>query len=278
MIGPIAAVPFQLLLLAGIAPVFEGWIARCAAWCGRRHSAPVWQPALDIRKWLRKEPLVVGGVAPRPAALALLAALAAGLLIPTWSREAPIGSGDALVALLLLSAARAIARPPGGLAVTGILTEPLVVCALLGSFINAHSTALARLAGAGPPLPVAALTAVALAAILCADDAVTRPADEHLAPGTDAPSGPERAFTRWALAIRRQALVSAGLGALTPLGAPEQLDWIAAAFAGTLLYLAWMLAAGALLGAVRATAGRLGLGVWGLFMLGTALAALSAMA
>ena len=102
------AVVAQTGLLLAVAPLVGGVIKRGKARLQNRRGPPVWQPYLDLAKFLRKDLVIsaqaswVFSAAPY---VAFLSALLAGLLVPTISVQAPLslfGGVLALVGLLAL--------------------------------------------------------------------------------------------------------------------------------------------------------------------------------
>jgi len=102
------AVVAQTGLLLAVAPLVGGVIKRGKARLQNRRGPPVWQPYLDLAKFLRKD-LVISAQASWVFSAApyvvFLSALLAGLLVPTISVQAPLslfGGVLALVGLLAL--------------------------------------------------------------------------------------------------------------------------------------------------------------------------------
>ena len=104
----LSALLVQTALLLLLAPLLSGLIKNGKAKLQNRRGAPIWQPGLDLVKFLRKDMVVsehascVFGVTPY---VVLLTALAAGLMVPLVTAQPPLalfGGALALVGLLAL--------------------------------------------------------------------------------------------------------------------------------------------------------------------------------
>jgi len=102
------ALLLQTALLLGLAPLVSGIIKNWKAKLQNRQGPRVWQPYLDLRKFLRKDMVIsehtswVFSFAPY---VVFLTALLAGLLVPTVTEQAPLslfGGVLAFVGLLAL--------------------------------------------------------------------------------------------------------------------------------------------------------------------------------
>jgi formate hydrogenlyase subunit 4 len=102
------AILLQTALLLGLAPLVSGIIKNWKAKLQNRQGPRVWQPYLDLRKFLRKDMVIsehtswVFSFAPY---VVFLTALLAGLLVPMLTEQAPLslfGGVLAFVGLLAL--------------------------------------------------------------------------------------------------------------------------------------------------------------------------------
>lgn len=113
MNAPISAVLTQiahLALMLLLAPLLVGFVRLCKARLQGRRGAPILQPALDLVKLLRKQPLLAENASPvswLAPYVALAATLAAALLVPGFSRGMLFSP---LADLLLIAGLLALAR------------------------------------------------------------------------------------------------------------------------------------------------------------------------
>lgn len=155
----------QVLLVALLAPLLQGWIKRVkAVWQGR-HGPPLFQAYADLWKLLRKRPL-----RPEPSSwvfvgapwLVLGSTLTAAGLVPLVSLRGGLGAGDvvAIAGLLALGRfAQALAALDSGSAFGGMgasremaiasLVEPALLIGVFALAIPVGSTDPGRLAEAG---------------------------------------------------------------------------------------------------------------------------------
>ena len=98
----------QTALLLLLAPLLSGFIKKCKARLQNRRGPPVWQPYLDLHKFLRKDMVIsehASWVFPIAPYMEFLTSLYAGLLVPMVAAQAPLdlfGGALALVGLLAL--------------------------------------------------------------------------------------------------------------------------------------------------------------------------------
>ena len=159
----------QTVLLLLLAPLLSGCIRNWKAKLQNRRGAPVWQPYSDLIKFLRKDMVIsehaswVFSFAPY---VMFLTALAAGLLVPTLTTQAPLSLfGDVLALVGLLALGRfflALGGLDPGSAFGGMgssremtiaaVAEPAMMLAIFTVAITAGSTDLSHIiqAAQGP--------------------------------------------------------------------------------------------------------------------------------
>ncbi|MFO1497730.1 MAG: respiratory chain complex I subunit 1 family protein [Verrucomicrobiota bacterium] len=156
------AILMQAALVLLLAPLVSGWIRNWKAKLQNRRGPRVWQPYLDIVKFLRKDMVVsehaswVFGLAPY---VVFLTALLVGLMIPTVTVQAPLSLiGGVLAVVGLLALGRfflALGGLDPGSAFGGMgssremsisaLAEPALMLAIFTVAIAAGSTDLSRI-------------------------------------------------------------------------------------------------------------------------------------
>ncbi len=176
-----------------LAPLLSGWVAQCRAWLSNRSAPPLWQPYRDLRKLLRRQPILPDGASPlfRAVPYVQLASMsAAAAIIPSLSTDLPLASvADAVALVGLFALARVFqalaAMDPGsafgGLGarremMLGFLAEPALLMVLFSASLLAGSTQLPVLAevlqARGPSIhPALAFGAVAFVMVLLAENA-----------------------------------------------------------------------------------------------------------
>jgi formate hydrogenlyase subunit 4 len=104
------AILFQTVLLLALAPLVTGCIRNWKAKLQNRRGPRIWQPYLDLRKFLGKDMVIsehaswVFSAAPY---VVLVSSLLVGLMVPLISTEAPLNLfGGALAAIGLLALGR----------------------------------------------------------------------------------------------------------------------------------------------------------------------------
>lgn len=102
----------QALILLLFAPFIQGIIKKTKARLQNRIGPSIWQPYYDIIKYLKKDAVIsdkaswLTSLAPY---ITFTAVLTAGLLVPTFIVEAPLGfAGDIIMVVYLLGLARFI--------------------------------------------------------------------------------------------------------------------------------------------------------------------------
>lgn len=237
----------QAVLLAAVAPLLVGLIRAVRARLEGRAGGRLGQPWRELRKQLRKEPLVPADAGPffttAPAVLMATSVLVAAAA-PYLSTRGPLGDRTDLIAvvgLLLLGAvALALAGLDTGTAFAGMgasremtitaLVEPTLLLAVFALSTRVGSTNLDDIVAAGATdpagvfTPASALAAAALAIAILAEASrlpVDNPATHlevtmlHEAMVLEY-SGRDLALVEWASAMRLTLL----LGLLANLFAP----------------------------------------------------------
>jgi len=161
----VIAVIVQAGGLLVLSPLVSGLIRRGKARLQNRRGAPVWQPYLDLVKFLRKDMVVsehaswVFSAAPY---VVFFTALIAGLLVPTVTVQAPLSLFGGVLALVGLLALGRFFLALGGLdpgsAFGGMgssremtlaaIAEPALMLAIFTVAIAAGSTDLSRIVAA----------------------------------------------------------------------------------------------------------------------------------
>src|SRR6266568_1743571 len=159
----------QLLLLLVLAPLVSGCIKNWKAKLQNRRGPPVWQPYLDLAKFLRKDMVIsenaswIFSVAPY---VVFFTSLLVGLLVPTLTMQAPLSLFGGVLAIIGLLALGRFFLALGGLdpasAFGGMgssremtlsaIAEPAMMLAIFTVAITAGSTNLSQivLASQGP--------------------------------------------------------------------------------------------------------------------------------
>jgi formate hydrogenlyase subunit 4 len=163
------AIVLQTLLLMALAPLVSGCIKNWKAKLQNRRGPPVWQPYLDLAKFLRKDMVIsehASWIFRAMPYVLFLSTLLACLMMPLVSTSAPLSLfGDALALVGLLALGRFFlalggldpASAFGGMGSSREMTiaaiaEPALMLAIFSVAITAGSTNLSRmlLAAQGP--------------------------------------------------------------------------------------------------------------------------------
>ena len=268
------AVFLQALLLLALAPVVSGCIRSWKARLQNRRGPPVWQPYLDLAKFLRKDMVVsehtswVFWFAPY---VVFLSALLAGLMVPMLTTPAPLRLFGGVLAVVGLLALGRFFLALGGLdpgsAFGGMgssremtiaaIAEPAMMLAIFTVAIGAGSTDLSQMvrASQGPMWklfnPTHAMAFVALFIVLLAETGripVDNPATHleltmvHEAMLLEY-SGRYLALMEWGASMKQLVLMTLLVNVFLPLGiatdtSPAALGLGALAYLGKLLVLA----------------------------------------
>jgi len=243
------AIVLQTVLLLALAPLVTGCIRNWKAKLQNRRGPPLWQPYLDLAKFLRKDMVVsehaswVFGAAPY---VVLLTSLLAGLLMPIISAQAPLSLfGGALMLVGLLALGRFFlalggldpASAFGGMGSSREMTlsaiaEPALMLGIFTVAIAAGSTDLSHIVkvmqGAGWKLlnPTHLLALVALFIVLLAETGrvpVDNPATHleltmiHEAMLLEY-SGRYLALMEWGASIKQLVLMAVLVNIFVPVG------------------------------------------------------------
>jgi formate hydrogenlyase subunit 4 len=269
----------QAVLLAAVAPLLVGLMRAVRARLEGRAGGRLAQPWRDLRKQLRKEPII-----PADAGMFFTAApavlMATSLLIaaaaPYLSTHGPLGDGIDLIAvvglLLLGTVALALAGLDTGTAFGGMgasremtiaaLVEPTLLLAVFALSTRVGSTNLSAIVAAGTTeptrvfTPASALAAAALAIATLAEAGrlpVDNPATHleltmvHEAMVLEY-SGRDLALVEWAAAMRLTILLGLLANLFAPWGVvtslhPDALALAAGVFVAKLAVLGGLLAA-----------------------------------
>jgi formate hydrogenlyase subunit 4 len=270
----VLALFLQALLLLALAPVVSGCIRHWKAKLQNRRGPPVWQPYLDLAKFLRKDMVIsehtswVFRVAPY---VVFLSALLAGLMVPMLTAQAPLSLFGGVLAVVGLLALGRFFLALGGLdpgsAFGGMgssremtiaaIAEPAMMLAIFTVAIGAGSTDLSQMvrASQGPMWklfnPTHAMAFVALFIVLLAETGripVDNPATHleltmvHEAMLLEY-SGRYLALMEWGASLRQLVLMTLLVNVFLPLGiatdtSPAALGLGALAYLGKLLVLA----------------------------------------
>ncbi|OHE84587.1 MAG: formate hydrogenlyase [Verrucomicrobia bacterium RIFCSPLOWO2_12_FULL_64_8] len=239
----------QTALLLGLAPLLSGLIKNWKARLQNRRGPRVWQPCLDLLKFLRKDMVIsehaswVFGATPP---VLFVTALSAGLLVPMVAAHAPLSLfGGALAVVGLLALGRFFlalagldpASAFGGMGSSREMTlsaiaEPAMMLAIFTVAISAGSTNLSQIvvASQGPGWnfldPSHALAFAAMFIVLLAETGripVDNPATHleltmiHEAMLLEY-SGRHLALIEWGAAIKQLVLMALLANIFFPLG------------------------------------------------------------
>ncbi|HTZ20232.1 MAG TPA: NADH-quinone oxidoreductase subunit H [Opitutaceae bacterium] len=243
------ALLLQTALLLGLAPLVSGIIKNWKAKLQNRQGPRVWQPYLDLRKFLRKD-MVVSEHASWVFAFApyvvFLTALLAGLLVPMLTEQAPLSLFGGVLAFVGLLALGRFFLALGGLdpasAFGGMgssremtiaaIAEPALMLAIFTVAIAARTTDLSRMvhASLGPEWswlnPMHVLAFAALFIVLLAETGripVDNPATHleltmiHEAMLLEY-SGRYLAFMEWGAAVKQLVLMTLLANVFFPFG------------------------------------------------------------
>lgn len=239
----------QMALLLAVAPLVSGCIRNWKAKLQNRRGPPLWQPYLDLWKFLGKDMVIsehaswVFSAAPY---VVFVSSLLVGLMVPMIRTEAPLSLfGGALAAIGLLALGRfflALGGLDPGSAFGGMgssremtiaaVAEPAMMLAIFTVAIGAGSTDLSRMVQATRGLgwagvsPTHALAFVALFIVLLAETGrlpVDNPATHleltmiHEAMILEY-SGRHLALMEWGASIKQLVLMSLLLNVFVPVG------------------------------------------------------------
>lgn len=264
----------QTALLLLVAPLVSGCIKNWKARLQNRRGPRVWQPYLDLVKFLRKEMVIsehASWVFRAAPFVVFVSALLAGLMVPMLTVTAPLSLFGGVLAVVGLLALGRFFLALGGLdpgsAFGGMgssremtiaaIAEPAMMLAIFTVAIQAGSTDLSRMVAAhqGPLWklvnPTQVMAFVALFIVLLAETGripVDNPATHleltmiHEAMLLEY-SGRYLALMEWGASVRQLVLMTLLANVFLPAGiaaawTPSALGVSALAFAGKLLVLA----------------------------------------
>jgi formate hydrogenlyase subunit 4 len=239
----------QAFLLLALAPLVSGCIRSWKAKLQNRRGSPVWQPYLDLAKFLRKDMVIsehASWIFRAMPYVLFISTLLAGLMVPLVSVQAPLSLfGDALALVGLLALGRFFlalagldpASAFGGMGSSREMTisaiaEPALMLAIFTVAINAGSTNLSQMLAAaqGPTWrllnPAHVLAFVALFIVLLAETGripVDNPATHleltmiHEAMILEY-SGRYLALIEWSAAIKQLVLMALLVNVFFPVG------------------------------------------------------------
>ncbi len=239
----------QLALLLALSPLVSGCIRNWKAKLQNRRGPRIWQPYLDLIKFLRKDMVIsehTSWIFRLVPYLLLLSTLTAGLLVPLVCAQAPLSMfGDALAVIGLLALGRFFlalggldpASAFGGMGSSREMTisavaEPALLLALFTVAIGAGSTNLSQIvmAAQGPVSklldPAHLLAFAALFIVLLAETGrvpIDNPATHleltmiHEAMILEY-SGRYLALVEWSAAIKQLVLMCLLVNVFFPLG------------------------------------------------------------
>jgi len=270
----IAGVFFQTLLLLLLAPLLSGCIRNWKAKLQNRRGPRVWQPYLDLAKFMRKDMVIsehASWVFHAMPYVLFLSTLLAGLMMPLITAAAPLRLfGDALAFIGLLALGRFFlalggldpASAFGGMGSSREMTlaaiaEPALLLAIFTVAITSGSTDFSQMLGAAQTPawrllnPAHLLAFSALFIVLLAETGripVDNPATHleltmiHEAMLLEY-SGRYLALIEWSASIKQLVLMALLVNIFFPVGIavglePAALGWSMACFLGKLLLLA----------------------------------------
>lgn len=192
MIARVFEMLLQTVLLLALAPLVTGWIRNWKAKLQNRRGPRVWQPYLDLRKFLAKDMVIsehASWIFPAAPYVVFISSILVGLMVPILAVNAPLSLlGGALAAIGLLALGRFFlalggldpASAFGGMGSSREMTiaavaEPAMMLAIFTVAIGAGSTDLSHIVRAtqGPAWnmlnPTHALAFVALFIVLLAE-------------------------------------------------------------------------------------------------------------
>jgi len=262
------AILLQLLLLLALSPLLSGCIRNWKAKLQNRRGSPIWQPYLDLAKFMRKDVVIsehASWIFRAMPFVLFISTLLAGLMMPLISRSAPLSLfGGALALVGLLALGRFFlalggldpASAFGGMGSSREMTisaiaEPALMLAIFTVAISAGSTNLSQmlLAAQGPTWkllnPAHVLAFAALFIVLLAETGripVDNPATHleltmiHEAMILEY-SGRYLALIEWSASIKQLVLMTLLVNVFFPVGIATELSPATLAIS-----LAWFLA------------------------------------
>jgi len=259
--------PLQLLVLAGMAPVFIGWVRTVKCWMQGRTTAGILQPYRDLSKLFAKDILLAENaswVFRSTPYLVFGTAILAGGIVPIVSTDLVLApSADVIVLIGLFAIARfftALAGMDIGTAFGGMgssremmiasLAEPAMLMAIFTVSLANKSTSLAQIVqviyGSGFVIRPSLAFALAAFVLIALAETGRVPIDN---PSTHLEltmvheamileySGRHLALMEWASMMKTFLFVAIGIAAFAPWGIAQSasLASLALAFAGMIV-------------------------------------------
>lgn len=260
----IIAAILQVLFLLAFAPGVNGAIKAAKARLQGRRGPSIVQGYYDLAKWLRKGSAYstrASWISRAAPIVTFAATLAAGLLVPTLLRGAPLEASGELIALVYLFALARFATALAGLDAGGAfggmgssremaisaLAEPVLLLAFFVLVVQSGSTSLVQIVAAGPAVAsTGGLLACAALYIITLAETGRIPVDNpdthleltmvHEGMILEA-AGPNLALFHWSAMVKQLLLLSLLANVFVPWGLATSASRPVALIASTLAYL-----------------------------------------
>jgi formate hydrogenlyase subunit 4 len=162
MIPAFVSVIFQIIIILVLSPLISGIIKKAKAFFQIRKGASIFQPYYDIAKLLKKDSVVsqnVSWIFHAAPIISFAAILTAGLVIPIYITQLPLGfAGDLIAVVYLFALARfftALASLDAGSSFGGMggsremfiaaMVEPALMLSIFAIALNVGSTNLSHI-------------------------------------------------------------------------------------------------------------------------------------
>lgn len=260
----VGAAALQVLVLLALAPGVNGVIKAAKARLQARRGPALVQGYYDLAKWLRKGQAYsthASWISRAAPPVAFAATLAAGLLVPTLLRGAPLEASGELIALVYLFALARFATALAGLDAGGAfggmgssremaiaaLAEPVLLLAFFVLIAQAGSSTLTHIVAAGPALTsTGGLLAFAALYIITLAETGRIPVDNpdthleltmmHEGMILEA-AGPNLALFHWSAMVKQLLLLSLLANVFVPWGLAADANQPGALILSALVYL-----------------------------------------
>ncbi|VVB96889.1 F(420)H(2) dehydrogenase subunit H [uncultured archaeon] len=174
-LSSLGIVIFQVIIIVALAPLLSGMIKKIKAFFQIRKGPSIFQPYYDIAKLMRKDSVVsenVSWIFHAAPLISFAAILTAGLLIPIYISDMPLGfAGDLIAVVYLLALARfftALASLDAGSSFGGMggsremfvasMVEPALMLSIFAIALNVGSTNLSFISQAVSSMGLAAVS------------------------------------------------------------------------------------------------------------------------
>ncbi len=174
-LSSLGIVIFQIIIIIALAPLLSGIIKKIKAFFQIRKGPGIFQSYYDIVKLMRKDSVVSGNVSwifHAAPLISFAAILTAGLLIPIYISDMPLGfAGDLIAVVYLLALARfftALASLDAGSSFGGMggsremfvasMVEPALMLSIFAIALNVGSTNLSFISQAVSSMGLAAVS------------------------------------------------------------------------------------------------------------------------